>query len=148
MGACLFAMHTMGDKVEFAQCNILEGAQKTPEFGAINPFRQIPAFTDTDGTSLGESNAIILYVATKYAPDMLMPGNPTALWALEAVTSYIYKGGWSGVCYPVLGYAPLPEGGFEPEVAKLLQNLATFEATFLKTKFIGGDKLCAADFKL
>jgi glutathione S-transferase len=149
MPPMLFAMHAMGDKVEFSQCNILEGAHNTPEYGAINPFRQIPAFTDVDGTSMGESNAIILYIASKYAPQYLMSDKPTAMWALEAAGSYVYSGGWRGVCYPVLEYVPPPaDGDFKPEVEKLYKNLATYEAAFLSGKFIGGDSLCVADFKL
>jgi len=148
MAAALFAMHTMGDKVEFTPCDIMTGAQNTDEFGAINPFRQIPAFTDVDGKSLGDSNAIILYVAEKYGEEYLMKGETTAVWGLESVSSYVYGGGFCEVVYPVMGFKPMPADGFQPDVEKLLKNLATFEQVFLKGKFIGGEKLCVADFKL
>ena len=147
MGAHLAAMHIMGDKVEFTQCDILSGAQNTPEFGAVNPFRQIPAFTDVDGTSLGESNAIILYIAQKYGEQYLMKDKATALWALEATSSYVYGGGWTDVVYPIFGFKEAPDD-YKPLVEKLLKNLATYESTFLQGKLIGGDNLCVADFKL
>ena len=70
-GAFLAVKHIMGDKVDFEMCNLMEGAHKTPEFAAINPYTQIPAFTDTDGTGMGETAAIILYAAGKYGPEYL-----------------------------------------------------------------------------
>ena len=115
MGVQLFAATVLGDKCEFTQCNIMEGAQHTPEFGRVNPFRQIPAFTDVDGTSLGDSNAILLYLAEKYGPQYLMKGQATAVWALEAISSYVYGGGFTTVVYPVMGYATPPED-FQLEV--------------------------------
>merc|ERR1711907_222446 len=149
MGAFLAAKHIMGDKVDFEMCNLMEGAHKTPEFAAINPYTQIPAFTDTDGTGMGETAAIIMYVAGKYAPEYLqIEKGPNAIWALEACCSYIYSSGWDKICYPVFEFIPKPEEGFEPHKEKLSKNLTIFADTFLKGKFIGGDTLCVADFRL
>ena len=52
--------------------NILEGAQFTPEYGRINPFRKVPAIVDPDGPdgqplALSESVAILLYLARKFS---------------------------------------------------------------------------------
>merc|ERR1711907_440555 len=149
MGAFLAVKHIMGDKVDFEMCNLMEGAHKTPEFAAINPYTQIPAFTDTDGTGMGETAAIILYAAGKYGPEYLQfDKGPNAVWALEACASYIYNGGWTDVCYPCFGFIPEPADGFAPHVEKLNKNIAIFAETFLKGKFIGGDSLCVADFRL
>ena len=173
-GAFLAVKHIMGDKVDFEMCNLMEGAHKTPEFAAINPYTQIPAFTDTDGTGMGETAAIILYAAGKYGPEYLQfDKGPNAVWALEACASYIYNGGaqppprrlsplllspyrrapcpasgWTDVCYPCFGFIPEPADGFAPHVEKLNKNIAIFAETFLKGKFIGGDSLCVADFRL
>jgi len=136
--------------VEFEVCNLMEGAHMTPEFGAINPFRQIPAFVDTDGTGMSDTNAIIFYIASKYAPEYLqVEKGPNAIWALEASTSYLYSGGWTDVCYPCFGFKEAPaDGNYDAAKEKLTKNMTTFGDTFLKAKFIGGDTLCVADFKI
>jgi len=152
MGATLAALHIMGDKVEFEVCNLMEGAHQTPEFGEINPFRQIPSFVDADGTGMGETNAIIMYIAAKYGPEFLaVEKGPTAIWALESCLGAIYSGGWSDICYPCFGFFPAPaDDNYDKPKEKLSKNLTTFAATFLPegNTFIGGDTLCVADFRL
>jgi glutathione S-transferase len=57
----------------------MSGAQKKPAFLAKNPFGQVPALSDGDVT-LADSNAILVYLATKYdASNTWLPSN-----ALEA----------------------------------------------------------------
>ena len=146
MGCFLFAQHLLGDKHEFKQCNIMEGQHHTPEFEAINPFRQIPMFQDADGSTMGESTAILLHLNAKY-------GNPMdshQTWGLIMRTDKIYSGGWSNVVYPVLGFIPALEAEAAAKaVDDLYKNLATYHATFLNGKcFVGGDEPCAADFGL
>jgi glutathione S-transferase len=43
------------------------GGQKAPAFLAMNPFGQVPVIED-DGTVLADSNAILVYLATRYDP--------------------------------------------------------------------------------
>ena len=47
----------------------MEKEQLKPDFLAMNAFHTIPTFKDSNGFSLGESNAIIRYIANKYAPE-------------------------------------------------------------------------------
>merc|ERR1712070_404657 len=146
MGCFLFAQHLLGDKHEFKQCNIMEGQRHTPEFSKINPFTQIPMLQDADGTSMGESTAILLHLNAKYGKQL----DAQQTWALIMRTDKVYSGGWSKVVYPVLGFMP----ALEPEAAakaveELYKNLATYEATFLAGKtFVGGDEPCVADFAM
>ena len=49
--------------------NIMEGAHMTPEMLKVNPWHQMPNMSDGD-VHLGESGAIIRYIANKYAPEM------------------------------------------------------------------------------
>jgi glutathione S-transferase len=43
------------------------GGQKAPAFLAMNPFGQVPVIEDS-GTVLADSNAILVYLATRYDP--------------------------------------------------------------------------------
>src|SRR5271169_431085 len=50
----------------------------TPEFHQMNPLRQIPVLQDGDLT-LADSNAILVYLAKRYAPGSLwLPEEPVA----------------------------------------------------------------------
>ena len=55
---------------EIVQVDLAAGAHKTPEFMALNPNGQVPVIEDGD-TVLADSNAILVYLARKYAPDWL-----------------------------------------------------------------------------
>lgn len=50
------------------------GAHKTPEFLSLNPLGQVPVIEDGD-TVVNDSNAILVYLARKYAP-AYMPTDP------------------------------------------------------------------------
>ncbi|MGY2498201.1 glutathione S-transferase family protein, partial [Klebsiella pneumoniae] len=48
------------------------GAHKTAEFLALNPFGQVPVLDD-DGTIIADSNAILVYLATKFGRTDWLP---------------------------------------------------------------------------
>lgn len=54
--------------------DLAAGAQKTPAFLALNPNGQVPVLEDGE-TVVTDSNAILVYLARKYAPDW-MPRDP------------------------------------------------------------------------
>ncbi|WP_136657740.1 glutathione S-transferase [Nitratireductor sp. XY-223] len=58
--------------------DLLAGEHKQPAFQSLNPFGQVPVIEDGE-TVIADSNAILVYLARKYAPDWL----PTD-FALEA----------------------------------------------------------------
>jgi glutathione S-transferase len=57
---------------ENIEVDLRSGAQKNPEFLKLNPFGQIPVLVDDD-IVIRDSNAILVYLAAKYAPEW----NPT-----------------------------------------------------------------------
>ena len=63
--ASLLAMDNKCGHMEMM--NIMEGAHKTPEMLAINPFHQMPSMKDGE-FCLAEGNAILRYIACKYCP--------------------------------------------------------------------------------
>jgi glutathione S-transferase len=55
----------LGLPTEIRPVNLLKGEQKAPEFLAMNPFGQVPVIEDGD-VSLADSNAILIYLASRY----------------------------------------------------------------------------------
>src|SRR5689334_4488844 len=61
----------LGQGFEWVDIDILKGESRTPEFLAMNPNGKVPVLEIAPGTWLGESNAILCYLAdgTPYLPD-------------------------------------------------------------------------------
>ncbi|MGY3487409.1 glutathione S-transferase [Bradyrhizobium sp. USDA 4011] len=57
-------MSLLGIPHEVVDVDLASGAHKTPEFLALNRFGQVPVLDD-DGTIVCDSNAILVYLATK-----------------------------------------------------------------------------------
>lgn len=66
---------------EAIEVNLAAGAHQTPEFLALNPHGQVPVIEDGD-TVVHDSNAILVYLARKYAPDW-MPTDPEGEAAVQ-----------------------------------------------------------------
>ena len=73
----LWLMEETGQPYERVLTDIATGAQKTPEYLAINPMGKVPALADGDAT-LAEAAAICAYVAERYPEAKLAPpvGDP------------------------------------------------------------------------
>jgi glutathione S-transferase len=73
----LWLMEETGQPYERVRIDISQGAQKTPEYLAINPMGKVPALQDGYAT-LAEAAAICAYVAERYPQANLAPppGDP------------------------------------------------------------------------
>ena len=73
----LWLLEETGQPYERILTDISTGAQKTPEYLAINPMGKVPALKDGDAT-LAEAAAICAYVAERYPDARLAPplGDP------------------------------------------------------------------------
>lgn len=73
----LWLLEEAGQPYERVLTDISAGAQKTPEYLAINPMGKVPALADGDVT-IAESAAICAYVAERYPQANLAPplGDP------------------------------------------------------------------------
>ena len=63
--SALWLMEETGQPYERVLTDISKGAQKTPEYLAINPMGKVPALQDGEAT-LAEAAAICAYVAERY----------------------------------------------------------------------------------
>src|ERR1700753_2160858 len=75
--SALWLMEEAGQPYERALTDITSGAQKTPEYLAINPMGKVPALQDGDAT-MAEAAAICAYVDERYPEARLAPalGDP------------------------------------------------------------------------
>ena len=65
-------MSLLGIPHEVVDVDLRSGAHKTPEFLALNPFGQLPVLDD-NGTIIADSNAILVYLATKFGRTDWLP---------------------------------------------------------------------------
>ena len=68
----LWMMEEAGQPYERVLIDIASGAQKKPDFLAVNPMGKVPALQDGDAT-LAEQSAICAYVAERYPDAKLAP---------------------------------------------------------------------------
>lgn len=72
----VWALEEAGVPYELTVVDILQGAQKSPGFVAVNPMGKLPTLVD-DGVVVTEAAAICLYLADRYAPQLApAPASP------------------------------------------------------------------------
>ncbi|OGU21872.1 MAG: glutathione S-transferase [Hydrogenophilales bacterium RIFOXYD1_FULL_62_11] len=67
---------------ELIDVDLAAGAQKAPSYLAMNPFGQVPVIQDGEVT-LADSNAILVYLASKYADEHWLPREPARAAAVQ-----------------------------------------------------------------
>lgn len=93
--AVLFAS-LLGLKPELVEVDLAGGANKQPEFIALNPFGQVPVLED-DGVVVADSNAILVYLAKKTGRTDWLPEDPAGAAAVQR---------WLSVAAGELAYGP------------------------------------------
>ena len=91
------ALSLMGLPHTVVQVDLKNGAHKSPEFLRRNPFGQVPVLED-DGTMLFDSNAILIYLATRYDADRRwLPRDPKGQADVQA---------WLSVAAGLIAFGP------------------------------------------
>ncbi|CAG0909939.1 unnamed protein product [Cyprideis torosa] len=67
------ALHLKGLAYEPVPINLVEGAQKAPEYAALNPGQGVPTLVLDDGTILTQSMAILEWLEESYPDPALLP---------------------------------------------------------------------------
>lgn len=67
----------LGLPLALVDVDLRRGEQRAAEFVKRNPFGQVPVIDD-NGTVLADSNAILVYLALRYAPEHWLPREPLA----------------------------------------------------------------------
>jgi len=65
----------LGLDFELVEVDLMKAEQKTEAFLKLNPFGQVPVLED-DGVVIADSNAILVYLATRYGNASWLPQDP------------------------------------------------------------------------
>jgi glutathione S-transferase len=156
----------MASSIGCAELKVIQltGEQKGPEFVAVNPYGQVPGMSDeSNGLNLGESTAILRYLAQQYKPS-LYPGTIAERaridMAIAQFKEFVYEpwhlgkdssDGYVGVSYCVLGDLfgipmwPYPKD--QPAAnAGFVDALNKWAGLYLQGTFVYGDALTIADY--
>lgn len=144
----LFARdHGIGD---LAMVNLLNQEHKNSVLSFKNVFQQIPVYEGSDGFTLGESSAILRYMAQNYASTTYYPDDAKTRskvdWVLDNLTTEIVPR-LTRVVYPALGLASKPDDQVLAN-EDALESLRLFETTFLEMgSFVLGERPSIAEYK-
>ncbi|ONK55570.1 uncharacterized protein A4U43_UnF1480, partial [Asparagus officinalis] len=148
------ALNEKGLDFELVPVDLRAGAHKQPDFLALNPFGQVPAFED-GAVKIFESRAINRYIAVQYkhtGVDLLPSKTPAELAALESwlesesqnfnppVAKFLFE----VLFKPMIGMTTDP-ATVESLSAELGKVLDVYEACLSKSKYFAGDEFSLVD---
>jgi len=144
--AVLF-LSLLGVKADLVEVDLPNGEHKSPEFLMLNPFGQVPVLED-DGVVVNDSNAILVYVATKL-------GRKDWLGDDLATVAKVQK--WLSVAAGEIAYGPAAArlitvfgANFRADevIARAHRILKLIEAQLAAHRFIASDRPTIADVAL
>lgn len=128
---------------EYVPVDLAAGEQKTPAFLAMNTFGQVPVIDD-DGIILADSNAILVYLASKYGNDPWLPGDPlgaaTVQRWLSVAAGPLAAGPAAARRSLLFARQPDPDG-----VTRGHALLKVVDAELARREFLAGDRPTIAD---
>lgn len=128
--------------------DLAAGAQKQPEFTALNPFGRVPVLVDGDARII-ESLAILDYLEARYPMPSLLPAAPEAIATVRMVEMVVANEIMPKAPAIVLASDALlasePAAREDPAVRQIETTLAFLEDTLGSRAYFGGDVLSLAD---
>ena len=132
---------------ELVEVDLMKGAHKTPDFLKLNRFGQVPVLDD-GGVIVADSNAILVYIATKLGRNDWLPEAPLAAAAVQrwlSVAAGEIAYGPAAARLITLFSAPLRA---EEVIARAHRLLAVVDAELAGRDFIAADQPTIADVAL
>lgn len=132
---------------ELVHVDLAQGAHRQPAFLALNPFGQVPVLDD-DGTIVADSNAILVYLATRLQRRDWLPDTPAAAAEVQR---------WLSVAAGQIAYGPAAArlvtvfgAPFRPEevIERAHGILALLDARLADRAFVTGASPTIADVAL
>ncbi len=72
----------LGLDFELVEVDLMKAEQKSAAFLALNPFGQVPVLED-EGSVIADSNAILVYLATRYGDASWLPRDPVGAASVQ-----------------------------------------------------------------
>lgn len=125
------------------EVNLRQGEHKSESFLRMNPFGQVPVIQDGEN-AIGDSNAILVYLAQRYAPDWL-PSDPIKAADLQR---------WFSVAAGLVAYGPAHARAIKlfarPDNLQIAQTrtelfFKQLEQHLQQQKFLLGNEVSLAD---
>ncbi|SMC94249.1 glutathione S-transferase [Rhizobium sp. RU36D] len=132
---------------EIIEVDLASGQHKTPEFLKLNPFGQVPVLED-GGVVVNDSNAILVYLATKLGRKDWLPDDPASIAKIQK---------WLSVAAGEIAYGPCAArlitvfgADFRADevIARAQRVLALINAELENHPFMTGDTPTVADVAL
>ena len=86
---CRIAFNLKGVQPDFRSVHLKSGAQKAPEFAALNPQRLLPVLVTDEGAALYQSLAILEWLEETHPDPAILPADPTARAMVRAFAQII-----------------------------------------------------------
>lgn len=146
-----WALEEVGASYEHTAVDLMSGAQKKPDFLALNPNGRVPVLKDGDFV-LYESNAILFYIADKHGK--LLPGEAEGraqvwqwlAWQAADLAATCLEP-WMMKLYASMGQ-PFDEPAHAEKVAVAKQPLTVLNGHLEGRKHVVGDALTVADIAI
>jgi glutathione S-transferase len=148
-------VHQLGLQLEEELVDLAKGAQRSPEYLALNPMGKVPTLVDGD-VLLTESYAIMIYLCEKTGRRELFPDelatrteiNRWLFWCANEWSPIIARLSFENMLKPMLGLgSPDPARVQEAENA-FKQLAAVLDSKLESRQYIAGNLLSLADFAL
>ncbi|MGO4330102.1 glutathione S-transferase family protein [Cupriavidus sp. 2TAF22] len=137
----------IGADAELVLVDLAKGEHKAPAFLKLNPFGQVPVLVDGD-TVITDSNAILVYLATKLGKTDWLPASPAGAAAVQK---------WLSVAAGEIAYGPAAArlitvfgAGFNAEevIARAHAILKGVDAALAASPWLAADHPTLADVAL
>jgi glutathione S-transferase len=147
--------YELGIAFEYVPVDLLKGEQRAPAFLAKNPNGRVPVLEDGE-LLLWESNAILLYLATKYAgPTPLVPTGVCEraevdrwlAWQLAHLSPATSKVAFERIVKKLTGQGVPDPAQIEAGTAEFAKFCAVLDASLGDKEYVAG-RLSVADFAL
>ncbi len=143
--SALWLMEETGKPYERVLTDISTGAQKKPEYLAINPMGKVPALKDGEAT-LGEAAAICAYVADRYPETKLAPDAADPLRAKYLQWLFFSPGCIEPALIQIFTKIEVPAS--TAAWGSAAQVFDVLDAALEKGPWILGDRFSAADIAI
>jgi glutathione S-transferase len=142
-----------GIEVPFEEVDLMQGAQKTPEFTALNPFQRVPLLVLEDGSAIAETMAICRYFEALQPEPALFGKGPLAVATVEMWSRRMDLGLLLSVAqafrhlHPAMAKLEVPQVAAWGEANKprALEILKIMDEQLAGRRFLAGEHYSVAD---